>query len=265
MAEFTDVNKFISDVNNVLTDNTYILLYATIKNGSGRDEHTLFFLKKNDSKIGALSRTIVKGTYILIDLHTFNSSNLRAKFKDFGFVNYAASESIKYSEDDSSVVSTLFGLIATECRRTASDFGHRIIYSYLEILLTVTFRAYTTHFKQKDGVINEVDLSFSTLCNKAFMGRSGFSAELPTVDTFARILGFTKYYLNDISKVLHGRTAQDRIDEQIIAQAKRLLANTDCSVAEIAYQIGFSEPQMLNRLFKKRTKKTPLEYRISLI
>lgn len=265
MGEFTNVSKFVSEISQMLTESKYLLLFATIENPSKEDKYTLLFLKKHDAKFAALSNMITKGSYILVDLHKFNSYNLRAKFKDFGFVNYSVSESINYSREDHAIVSTLFNLIENECSQATSEFSHRIIYSYLEILMTVTLRAYTTFFRERRGAIKEVDMKFSMLCKDVFMSRSTISPELPSTDNFANKLGFTKYYLNDISKTLYGRTAQDRIEEQIVIQAKKLLADTDASVAEIAYQIGFTEPQMLNRLFKRRTGKTPLEYRISLV
>ncbi|KGE12598.1 helix-turn-helix domain-containing protein [Sphingobacterium deserti] len=265
MGEFSNVGKFISEISQILTESMHLLLFATIEGLSGNDKHTLLFLKMHDAKFHALGKMTTKGSYVLIDLHKYNSYNVRAKFKDFGFVNYSLSESIDYSREDHATISALFGLIENECSRATSEFSHRIIYSYLEILLTVTLRAYTTFFRERRDATREVDTKFSMLCEDVSMNRSVTNPELPSMDNFAGKLGFTKYYLNDLSKALYGRTAQDRIEEQIIVQAKKLLADTDGSVAEIAYQIGFTEPQMLNRLFKKRTGKTPLEYRISLV
>ncbi|MGE8425746.1 MAG: helix-turn-helix domain-containing protein [Sphingobacterium siyangense] len=47
--------------------------------------------------------------------------------------------------------------------------------------------------------------------------------------------------------------------------AKELLAETDLSVAEIAKKMQFDQPQSLTRLFKKKTRISPLDYRISII
>jgi len=42
-----------------------------------------------------------------------------------------------------------------------------------------------------------------------------------------------------------------------------MLSTSNLSVAEIAYQLRFERPQSLNRLFKKKTSVSPLEYRES--
>jgi AraC-like DNA-binding protein len=43
--------------------------------------------------------------------------------------------------------------------------------------------------------------------------------------------------------------------------AKNILNNTDHSVSEIAYSLGFEYPQYFSKLFKQKTGQTPLEYR----
>ncbi|WP_100627976.1 helix-turn-helix domain-containing protein [Algoriphagus formosus] len=52
---------------------------------------------------------------------------------------------------------------------------------------------------------------------------------------------------------------------QLIQQksAQDLLTNSSLSVAEIAFQTGFSEQSAFNRAFKRWTKLSPLEYRKS--
>jgi YesN/AraC family two-component response regulator len=46
-----------------------------------------------------------------------------------------------------------------------------------------------------------------------------------------------------------------------VDKAKHLLLNTTHSVNEIAYNLGFNFPHYFGRLFKKKTGKTPLEFR----
>ena len=47
----------------------------------------------------------------------------------------------------------------------------------------------------------------------------------------------------------------------MIAKAKELLSTTNLSVSEIAFQLGFEYPQSFNKLFKKKTDLTPLEFK----
>jgi Transcriptional regulator containing an amidase domain and an AraC-type DNA-binding HTH domain len=48
-----------------------------------------------------------------------------------------------------------------------------------------------------------------------------------------------------------------------IADAHRLAALTDLSVSEIAYALGFEHSQSFSKLFKTKTKQSPLEFRQS--
>lgn len=46
-----------------------------------------------------------------------------------------------------------------------------------------------------------------------------------------------------------------------IERAKELLAETDAKISNIALNVGFSNQQRFNEIFKKYTKQTPLQYR----
>jgi AraC-like DNA-binding protein len=62
---------------------------------------------------------------------------------------------------------------------------------------------------------------------------------------------------------LTGQSAQQHIQEKLIEKAKEYLSVTNLSVAEIAYQLGFEHPQSFNKLFKRKTDLSPLEFRQS--
>jgi len=44
-------------------------------------------------------------------------------------------------------------------------------------------------------------------------------------------------------------------------KAKEKLSTTGLSVSEIAYELGFEHPQSFSKLFKTKTKVSPLEFR----
>ncbi len=62
---------------------------------------------------------------------------------------------------------------------------------------------------------------------------------------------------------LTGQNTQQHIHEKLIEKAKEYLTSTNFSVSEVAYALGFEHPQSFNKLFKKKTDKTPLNYRQS--
>jgi YesN/AraC family two-component response regulator len=69
-------------------------------------------------------------------------------------------------------------------------------------------------------------------------------------------------YLSDLLKKETGKNTQDHIHFYLIEEAKNILLSTNKSVGEIAYSLGFEYPQYFNKLFKQKTGKTPVEFRI---
>ena len=67
-------------------------------------------------------------------------------------------------------------------------------------------------------------------------------------------------YLSDMLRSLTGQSAQQHIHQKLIAKAKENLTNTNLSVAEIAYELGFERPQSFNKLFRKKNL-SPLEFK----
>ena len=71
----------------------------------------------------------------------------------------------------------------------------------------------------------------------------------------------TSKTLNNVCNAILNKPAKSVINEILIIQIKRLLINTKHPVFEIAYKVGFVEPNNMYRYFKKHTKYTPQDYR----
>lgn len=86
--------------------------------------------------------------------------------------------------------------------------------------------------------------------------RSGWS-----VADFARELGITPAHLNAICREASGSTALQLVHDRVLLAARRELAYTDKSIADVAGSLGFSEPSYFTRFFKQRMQMTPKQYR----
>ena len=84
---------------------------------------------------------------------------------------------------------------------------------------------------------------------------------LPTVAWCAEQLHFSANYFGDLIKKETGKSAIEYIHLSIIDHVKELLAGTNKTVSEIAYEVGFQYPHHLSRMFKKTVGYTPNEYR----
>jgi AraC-like DNA-binding protein len=76
-------------------------------------------------------------------------------------------------------------------------------------------------------------------------------------------LNISAGYLSDMLRSLTGQNAQQLIHHKLVEKAKEILSTSDASVAEVAYQLGFEHPQSFSRLFKIKTKQSPLDFKRS--
>ncbi|MEK3888199.1 AraC family transcriptional regulator [Bacillus sp. FSL K6-3431] len=68
-------------------------------------------------------------------------------------------------------------------------------------------------------------------------------------------------YLHRIFKKLIGSTIMEYLTTLRIEKAKMLLKDTEIPIIEIAQYVGINSSQYFSQLFKKHTKKTPIDYR----
>ena len=60
------------------------------------------------------------------------------------------------------------------------------------------------------------------------------------------------------------KNAKEQINNFAINKAKTLLLNRTGTISEVVYELGFNYPHYFSRLFKRKTGKTPMEYRKKL-
>jgi AraC family transcriptional activator of pobA len=68
-------------------------------------------------------------------------------------------------------------------------------------------------------------------------------------------------HLTTVVRRKTGRTVQEWIAERRMAQARRLLVETDLTVAEIGRRVGYADPVYFNRSFRRAHASTPLRWR----
>lgn len=78
---------------------------------------------------------------------------------------------------------------------------------------------------------------------------------------FAHHLSVHVNHLNHAVREVTGKPTSIHISERVLHEARALLKNTDWSVADIAYSLGFEYPTYFNNFFKKNTGATPLSLR----
>jgi len=94
----------------------------------------------------------------------------------------------------------------------------------------------------------------------AAMVEAEFSAE-KTVADFARALGVTPTHLSRVCSSAGGRSAHEVLNGRVMAEAHKMLADTDKPIRQIAEELGYSSAAYFARAFQKKTGATPSEFR----
>lgn len=78
---------------------------------------------------------------------------------------------------------------------------------------------------------------------------------------YAEKMNLTASHLSETIKTMTGKSAKKRIEDMLLLEAKSLLKQTDMSIKEITYWLGFEDPSYFVKFFKNAAGVTPLGYR----
>jgi len=81
---------------------------------------------------------------------------------------------------------------------------------------------------------------------------------------FAKLLFIHPRHLTNTIKLVTGKSPCDFMEERIIAEAQKMLKNTELSIADISYKVGYRDPTNFTKFFKGMTGMPPLQYRKKL-
>lgn len=138
-----------------------------------------------------------------------------------------------------------------------SDSQHKIATIKLLALL-YQLKDFTNAFKQwEEGFTSP----HQVLLRKFIQLVNNFYIEKRTIEDYAAMLNVTPNYLSQSVKSASGKNALSYINERLLEEAKSIIQFTDLDIAEIAYQLNFSDPANFGKFFKKHTTQTPLEFR----
>ncbi len=84
------------------------------------------------------------------------------------------------------------------------------------------------------------------------------------VEEYAGRLGCSVRTLTRVSLAATGRSAKQVVDDRVALEAKRLLASTGLSVAEVGRRLGFPEPTNFGRFFQREVGQSPGAFRAEL-
>lgn len=271
LVNYADIKTPYEELPNALLLDFYKISYkksltGKIKYGQNYydfDEGGLSFISPNQVISSNEEEKDYSGYTLLFHPDFIRNYQLGTKIKNFGFFSYSVNEALFLSDKEKQIIFSVFENIKEELNSTIDDFSQDVMVSQIEVLLNYSNRFYKRQFITRKTVNNDLLTKMEALLNEYFDKEETINNGLPTVEYLAEQLNVSPRYLSDLLRSLTGQNAQQHIHGKLIEKAKEYLTATSLSVSEIAYQLGFEQPQSFNRLFKKKTSLTPIAFKQS--
>jgi AraC-like DNA-binding protein len=271
LVNYADITTDTKEISKGMVFNFYKVSYK--KNFSGKikygqsfydfEEGGLSFVSPNQLITALEDEADYDGYTLLFHPDFIATFPLAKKITDYGFFSYSVSEALFLSEKEKEIIVGLFKNMQLELDSAIDIFSQEVMVSQLELLLSYSKRFYNRQFVTRKAANSVLLTRTETILNDFFNSDKGLMDGLPSVQQIASQLNVTSHYLSDMLRSLTGQNTQQHIHNHLIEKAKRLLSTGSLSIAEVAYQLGFEHPQSFNKLFKRKTKLSPLEFRQS--
>lgn len=271
LVNYADIKTPLDELPKGLLLNFYKISYmesmiGKIKYGQNYydfDEGGLSFVSPNQVISCSEIEEDYSGFMLLIHPDFIRNYPLITKIKNYGYFSYSSNEALFLSEKEKQIIFSVFDHVRDELNGNIDDFSQDVVISHIEVLLNYSNRFYKRQFITRKMANSDLSTQLEQLLNEYFEGEDTVQNGLLTVEYLADKLNVSPRYLSDMLRTHTGQNAQQHIHDKLIEKAKEYLTSTNLSVSEIAYQLGFEHSQSFNKLFKKKTNQTPIEFKQS--
>jgi AraC family transcriptional regulator, transcriptional activator of pobA len=215
---------------------------------------TLFFISPNQLHHFEVYRPLRGGSvFFTEDFFLLHHPDKERLFEMTFLDNFYTSPYLKPDAHTWLEIRQTIDLLIAEKRR--ADGSQSILQSMLNVLLIQIQRSFDREHK---GVLNK---KYVILFKKMKNLLDNHYKEGWTAWDYAEKLFITPHHLNVVSQSVTGKTTSELIRARSILEAKRLLTFTDCSVSEIAAELGFFDLSYFAKVFKADTNVAPLAFK----
>lgn len=202
-----------------------------------------------------------KAKGILFHPDIIKGTSLGQEIKSYSFFSYNSTEALHLSEDEKTIFADCLDKIKMELNHPIDKLSKRLIARNIQLLLDYCMRFYERQFVTRKASNRDILYKFESLLDAYFQDNKPQTEGLPSVRYFAEKVFLSPNYFGDLIKKETGKTAQEYIQNKLIDNAKQMIAGSDKTISQIAYELGFQYSQHFNRVFKKNVGCTPNEYR----
>ena len=203
------------------------------------------------------------GWMLLIHPDLLWNTPLAKKIRHYPFFGYATHEALFLSDREETLINNIVAYIEQEYNSNLDSSSQEVMVAQLELLFTYATRFYRRQFLTRKIANHEILTRLEGLLDDYFGSDDPQRSGLPTVGYLADGLNMSPKYLSSMLRELTGQTALQHIHERLVRRAKEDLSTTSQSISEIAYALGFEQPQSFSKFFRQKTKQSPMEFRSS--
>jgi AraC family transcriptional activator of pobA len=146
-------------------------------------------------------------------------------------------------------------LIIGEMQRTTPD------YPVIRPLLSALFAMIESERKLSEPVDDPLNKTQNTTF-KNFLAILEENFRRPEgVEFYAEKLFMSARNLNTICQNIMNKSVSEMIETRKLIEAKNLLLNSDMTIAEIGFELGYQDKSYFTSVFKKKSGQTPSEFR----
>lgn len=203
---------------------------------------------------------IQAGFYCIFNQHFFH------KFGDLNQYSVFQSSGNHVFELSDEPVAQITGIYTTMFTEIKSDYIHKydvsrnLVFELLHFAMKIEPSAKSD--KQPLNASRRISTLFLELLERQFpIDENHQTVSLRAASDYANQLNVHVNHLNRAVKETTQKTTSQIIAERMLQEAKILLKHSNCSVAEIAYALGFTEVTHFNNFFKKHIQRSPLKFR----
>lgn len=223
---------------------------------------TLVFFKPEQTATYEIPRTYQPMGYGLIFHADFLlGTTLNKTIHDYKFFDYQSNEALHLSDDERKLILDCFAKIEFELKQPLDKHSKKLIAANIELFLDYCQRFYDRQFITRETVNKGILEKFEEKLKTYFNSDKPQTVGLPSVAYFAEELYLSANYFGDLIKKETGQSAKDYLLNKTIEIAKTKIVESDKTVNEIAYELGFKYPQHFTRFFKQKVGLSPMEFR----
>ncbi len=221
-------------------------------------ENSIFFICPFQKKSCKIPLEDIKGFHLVFQnnfLSDFFDDKLFAYRLQY-FYNSQQPQYLLLKDEEYDIIRFALKEIIAEINHYHNDSSH-IIRSLLYFSLSKLNRFYSTFYNispdtQSDTRIHKFKELLELNIRKTH-----------SVNNYCEMLQLNRHKLNKLVKEHTGHSSKEIINNRLLQEVKRELRYSAKTIAEIAYDLNFSEPNNLTRFFRKMEGVSPVAYRKS--